>query len=279
MSLTAVDLKDGGAASAWTYGEAQRQRGVGPESLAAEGTHVADGGADAGGTGDAAGKMPGTNCVTGDGGFVCPQVAPTTPVITTMGSGAGSALMFGPASQRWGSYGYAGSGQVAPTGAATPDGNGIMISGGFNDSVTAATDYAGFGLFFSSTSCLDGTAYQGVKFDFAGDLGSCRLGFGASFSGDLSPGDDPSRGGCPSLTAGSCYGPSIDITAAALAATPTAATIQVPFSSLTGGVPIPTFDRANIVTVQWQLSAKLGAGADGGNACAAAFTVSNASFY
>ncbi|HMF40034.1 MAG TPA: hypothetical protein VKQ32_05045 [Polyangia bacterium] len=278
MSLGAVEMKDGAGAFAWTYGETQRQRGVGPEPLPYEGEH--SGGGDAGaGDGGAAGKMPGTNCPTSDGGLVCPQVAPTTPVITSMGTGSGSSLMFGPAPQHWGSYSYAGPGQVAPTGVATSDGNGIMIAGGFTDTVTPDANYSGLGLFFSSSSCLDGSAYTGVKFDFAGDLGSCLLGLGASFSGDLSPGDDPNRGACPSPTAGSCYGPSADVTAAALAATPAAPTIKVPFASLAGGVPIPTFDKANIVTVQWQLSAKLGAGADGGNACATAFTVSNVSFY
>ena len=94
----------------------------------------------------------------------------------------------------------------------------------------------------------------------------------------LSPGDDP-RGACPSAAAGSCDGPAADVTGAALAATTAAPTIKVPFASLMGGVPIATFDRTTIVTVQWQLSARLGGGADGGNACAAAFTVSNVSFY
>jgi len=195
-----------------------------------------------------------------------------------MGSGSGSTVMFGPASQRWGAYAYAGPGQVPPTGTVTPDGNGLMIAGGFDAAVTASNNYSGFGLFFASSSCLDGTAYQGVQFDFAGDLGSCLLGLGASFSGDLSPGDDP-RGGCPSPAAGSCYGPAADVTAAARAATSSAPTLKVPFASLAGGMPIATFDRTSIVTVQWQLSAKLGGGADGGNACAASFTVSNVSFY
>jgi hypothetical protein len=86
------------------------------------------------------------------------------------------------------------------------------------------------------------------------------------------------RGACPG-TAATCYGPAADVTAAARAATAAAPTIQVPFASFGGGMPIATYDRANIVTVQWQLSATLGRGADGGNACAAAFTVSNVSFY
>jgi hypothetical protein len=280
-SLAAIELADSGGVSAWTYGEAQRLRGVGPEPLAADGMSVADAGASDGGAADggAAGKMPGTNCAPIDAGLVCPQVKATTPVITTMGGTGASGLTFGAASQRWGSYSYAGPGQVAPTGAVTPDGNGIMLAGGFDAAVTADSNYSGFGLFFSSSSCLDGSSYQGVKFDFAGDLGTCQLALGASFSGDLSPGDDPGRGACPSPTAGSCYGPSADVTAAARAATSSAPTIKVPFASLAGGKPIPTFDAANIVTVQWQLSATLGAGADGGNACAAAFTVSNVSFY
>jgi hypothetical protein len=277
-SLAAIELPDSGGASAWTYGEAQRLRGVGPEPLAADGMSVADAGAGDSGAGGAAGKMPGTNCAPADAGLVCPQVAPTTPVITTMGGSGADGLTFGPSSQRWGSYSYAGPGQVAPTGAVTPDGNGIMIAGGFDSAVTADANYSGFGLFFSSSNCLDGSRYQGVKFDFAGDLGSCQLALGASFSGDLSPGDDP-RGACPSPAAGSCYGPAADVTASARAATSAAPTIEVPFASLAGGKPIPTFDSANIVTVQWQLAATLGAGADGGNACAAAFTVSNVSFY
>src|SRR6185295_15488655 len=184
----------------------------------------------------------------------------------------GTALSFGPASQRWDAYSYAGPGQVAPTGAVTADGNGLMIAGGFDAAVTAANGYSGFGLYFVSASCLDGSAYQGVKFDFSGDLGGCQLAVGATFSGDLANTDDRGRGAC---TAATCYGPSADVTAQARAATAAAPTIQVSFASLAGGMPIPTFDRTNMVGVQWQLTPTLGGGADGGNACAAAFTAAN----
>ena len=61
--------------------------------------------------------------------------------------------------------------------------------------------------------------------------------------------------------------------------TPASLTIQVPFSSLAGGMPVATLDRANVVGIEWQLTSPLAGGADGGAACAAAFTASNLSFY
>ena len=115
-----------------------------------------------------------------------------------------------------------------------------------------------------------------MKFDFSGDLGGCGFQFGASFSRDLAKADDPTRGACAGTDA-SCYGPAADITAAALAATPSAPTIHVPFASLIGGMPISTFDPSFMVSLQWQLSTTL-ANPDGGT-CSAKFTVANVSFY
>jgi hypothetical protein len=66
------------------------------------------------------------------------------------------------------------------------------------------------------------------------------------------------------------------VTAAALAATPAAPTITVPFKALGGGMPIAALDPSTIVTVQWQLTAPTGADAGG---CAASFTVRKATFY
>jgi hypothetical protein len=193
-----------------------------------------------------------------------------------MGTGSGASLGFGPAAQKWGSYSYAATGQTAPTGTVTADGNGLQIAGGFVAPVRAATNYAGLGLYFASSGCLDGSSYEGVKFDFSGDLGGCLLGFGASFSGDLSHLDDANRGACAGSDS-TCYGPSTDVTAAALAATPAAPTIKVPFASLAAGLPIATLDPRTIVSVQWQLSTAI-ATSDGGG-CAASFTVENVSFY
>jgi hypothetical protein len=115
-----------------------------------------------------------------------------------------------------------------------------------------------------------------VKFDFSGDLGGCFFQFGASFSRDLPKADDATRGACAGTDA-NCYGPAADITTAALAATPSAPTIQVPFTSLTGGVPISNFDPNFMVSLQWQLSSTL-TNPDGGT-CSAKFTVTNVSFY
>jgi hypothetical protein len=86
------------------------------------------------------------------------------------------------------------------------------------------------------------------------------------------------RGGCPP-TAANCYGPSADVTARAMAVDGGAsATIKVPFSSLSGGMPTATLDPSTILTVQWQLVGPTGAGA-GGVLCAADFTVENVKFY
>jgi hypothetical protein len=115
---------------------------------------------------------------------------------------------------------------------------------------------------------------MGVQFDFAGDLGGCQLGFGASFSGDLSMTDDPTRGSCSAAT---CYGPSVDVTGLALDTTRNGPTIKVPFTALNGGMPIATLDPSTLITIQWQLSAPIDT-TDGGG-CAASFTVENVSFY
>jgi hypothetical protein len=279
-SLAEIEIPDHGAAAALGYGEAQRQRGVGPEPLAAGASAPgADAGADASGSVAAdggAGRAVGAGCAPD--GSICTQVTPSGPAITTMGTMSGASLSFGPSSGKWGSYNYAATGQTAPTGTVTADGDGLAVSGGFVAPVAASGNYAGFGLYFSSASCLDASAYTGIAFDFAGDLGDCRLGFGASFSGDLSHMDDATRGGC-AATSATCYGPSADVTAAARAATAAAPTIKVPFASLAGGMPIATLDPTTIVTIQWQLSADLAAADGGVGACAAAFTVSNVSFY
>jgi hypothetical protein len=286
VSLAAIELNDAGGATAWIYGEPQRLTGQGPQPLAPVGSPADHGGAnvdaavpgnDAGatGAGGSAGRTVGAGCAT-DGGARCAEVAPVGAAITTMGTGSGASLGFGPAAERWGSYSYAGSGQAPPIGAVTADGNGIQIAGGFTPDVTASSNDAGLGLYFSSSSCLDASAYQGVKFDFSGDLGGCLLGFGASFSGNLATASDATRGACPGTSA-TCYGPSADVTAQALAATAAAPAIKVPFSALASGMPNPTLDPTTIVSVQWQLSAPLGTPGAGG--CAASFSVANVTFY
>jgi hypothetical protein len=149
----------------------------------------------------------------------------------------------------------------------------MQIAGGFTPPVSG--NWEGAGLFFEGTSCVDGSKYTGVQFDFTGDLGGCALAFGASFSGDSSRSENPGRGSCPG-TSSNCYGPLAPVAAVATADAATATTIRVPFSALAGGSPISKLDPATIVDVEWQLSAPTGAG---GGSCSANFTVKNVAFY
>ena len=270
VSLAAFELADTGAITAWVYGEAQRVSALGPAVL----TPGTPPGAYPDAGPGAAGRTVGAGCQPG--GPTCTQAILPGPAITTNGTGSGAKPSFGTAPNAWGSYAYAASGQTNPTATVTADGNGLTISGGFGPLDSAGANWEGFGLYYSSSSCLDASSYTGVKFDFSGDLGGCSFQFGASFSRDLANADDPTRGACAG-TDSSCYGPAADITAAARAAIPSAPTIRVPFTSLTGGMPIGTFDPSFMVSLQWQLSTTL-ANPDGGT-CSALFTVANVAFY
>jgi hypothetical protein len=273
VSIAAVEIPDRGTAAAWAYSEAQRATASGPQALTPGLTGspvVADGGSPGGGA--PAGKTVGTSCAT-DGAVICPQLVLSSPAITTMGASGTAGLTFGSGGAKWQSYAYAAPGQAVPTVVLTPDGAGMQIAGGFTPPVSG--NWEGAGLFFEGTSCVDGSKYTGVQFDFTGDLGGCALAFGASFSGDSSRSENPGRGSCPG-TSSNCYGPLAPVAAVATADAATATTIRVPFSALAGGSPISKLDPATIVDVEWQLSAPTGAG---GGSCSANFTVTNVAFY
>jgi hypothetical protein len=265
-SIAAVEIPDTGGAAAWGYGEAQRRTGNGPQMLSSGLPPTGAGGAG----GAPAGLAVGTNCGA-DAAVTCAEVVLPSAVITTAGMGSGAQMSFGSGSTKWGSYVYAGSGQTKPTAAVTSDGNGFQVSGSFVTPIVANNNYQGVGLYFSSSSCVDASSYTGVKFDLSGDLGGCSLAFAASFSGDLSHGDDMTRGACQGADS-SCYGPSLTVTPAA-----TPATISVPFASLGAGMPIAKLDPTTITAVQWQLGGQ--AGVTDVSACAASFTIANVAFY
>jgi hypothetical protein len=208
---------------------------------------------------------------TGCAGLVCPETVAPGPAITTMGTTSGGILMFGEGADSWGSFTYAIAGPTPPTATLTADGDGIQIVGGS----LGRDDYEGVGLYYNNTTCLNGAAYNGLKFDFAGTVGACQLRVGVTFSGDVPPSDDVLRGACVG-TGSTCYGPVANVTAAAMAATPSAPTIEVPFASMSGGAPIATVDPTKIVSVQWQF---VYATATDGAACSTNFTVENVSFY
>ncbi len=274
-SLGAIEIPDDGDARAWTYAEAERNAGVGPQPLAATTAPAGpiDGGA---GGGSGAGKVVGTNCPTAEAGLVCPRTPVSSTVITSGGTNTTAGVTFGTgANDQWASYTYAAPGQTAPVGTATSDGDGLHIQGGFVPPITGPNNYMGFGLYYSSSECLDASSYTGVQFEFAGSLGGCRLAFAANFSGDAFEGDDPSRGGCRSSNS-ACYGPSADVTSEAKPGD-AGVVVKVPFSALSAGVPIGTLDPSTIVTIQWQLTASTSSGDAGG--CSADFTVKNVAFY
>jgi len=278
VSLAAIEVPDRGDATAWTYGDAQRAAATGPALLPAGNSAASagpDGGAPASG---GAGRVVGTGCST-TGTIVCPQMKASSAAITTAGTNGTTAgsLAFGTGANRWGSYAYAATGQTAPTATVTSDGNGLQISGGFVPPVSPSANFEGFGLYYSSSSCLDASAYTGVQFDFSGDLGGCNLQVGMSFSGDDSTGSDP-RGGC-SGTSSTCYGPIVDVSAQANAATDAGVSIQVPFSKFASGSPISGLDPTTVVSVQWGLTSPNATGLPDAGGCVASFTVENVSFY
>jgi hypothetical protein len=273
-SFGAIEVPDTGAAMAWAYGEAERKAAVGPQPLAMGTAPAAavDGGASGG---QGAGHAVGTNCAD-SGTFVCPTTPLTDPAITKGGQPGPNGVMFGSGTDAWGSYSYAAPGQPSPVGTVTSDGNGLRIQGGFVPPVSADMNYMGFGLYYNSSSCLDASSRTGVQFELGGTLGGCLLAVDVTFSADLSHQSDATRGGCFAAP-GTCYGPAADVTAQATGGADAGVLVKVPFTQLTGGMPISGADPRTIVDVQWQLSAPLGTPAAG--ACSADFTVRNAAFY
>lgn len=269
VSIAAVEIPDTGTAKAWSYGEAQRRTARGPRPIAPGNIPAggSDGGAEAG---PGAGSAVGAGCPPADAGLVCPEIVAGSPIITAMGTASADGLSFGAGADSWKSFTYAIVNPTVPTATLTADGNGIQIAA----ASLSSNDYEGVGVYYNSASCLNATAYTGLKFDFAGTLGSCLLKVGISFSGDVPPRDDPARGAC-AVAATSCYGPVANVTDAALAATPAAPTVDVSFASMVGGSPTATADATKIISIQWQLIT----GAADGGACTANFSVDNVSFY
>jgi hypothetical protein len=258
LSLSAIEVPDRGAATAETYGEAERQAGTGPVLLAPGLSAAVD-----------AGPPLLDNACSATAPVSCPKAVLPNATITTSGTTSGADLVFGEAPYQWTSYTYTVTGQELPAVSVTPDGNGIQVSGGFVPPLDGGS-WEGVGLYLDGSSCADASSYTGVRFDFTGDLGDCTLAFGTSFSGDASQTQDPGRGTCPGST-DDCYPPMFAV--AEPASTTDSTLIEVPFVALGGGSPLATVDASTLITVQWQLNAP----ANG--ACTANFSVSNVAFY
>ena len=269
VSISAFEIPDTGPAQGWSYAEAQRAAGLGPQALApgSEPAPLSDGGSDADPHGGA-GRVVGSNC--GTAASVCPKVVLPSAAISSTPSSSGDTLEFGSGEYLWQSYTYGGAGQTPPQVTLTPDGDGIAITAAFVEPVSEP--WEGVGLFFQGSSCIDASANTGIRFDLLGDLGGCTLALGANFSGDQSVQDDPTRGACAG-SASVCYPPMSTIMTSPGADGGTT-TIKVPFSAFHGGSPIAKLDASSILSVQWQLGPAAGA-----SACSADFTLANIAFY
>jgi len=217
--------------------------------------------------------QPSNTCVADN--QQCPRCTPiklTSMSITRDGAphpqpdGGPDAVQFGADPEQWVSYTYQGTGQNVPTVAMTPDGNGFRVMASVDVSGGGATyAYAGAGVsFLSKSECIDGTDLTGVEFEFACDVGqSKQLIVGVVADEDVSITSGDLRGRC---TGGmnTCFGQTVFVDA-------TAGMHQVPFQSLTGGMPVGNLSLDHIVDVQWQLPAVQIPSAD--------FTISNVQFY
>jgi hypothetical protein len=170
-------------------------------------------------------------------------------------------LKFGAQPEQWVSYIFAGTPEPDPMVSASTDGNGIEVDVSFNDLVNTANAFAGAGLTFVGDHCVDGTALDGVKFDFDGDLGGRQLEVGVGSSEDVDA--KYPHGTC---TAGDmkCYGPTVPIN-------PMTGRNTVWFTDLNNGTPAGTLDTSRIVNVQWQVHAA--------QSPTAHFTITNVTFF
>ena len=262
LSLVAVHVPDHGVATAWSYADAQFKAGTGLEPIAPW-------------TGPLGGISAGHDGGSGEGGTtgaaaVCEVRKPTSPIIMTLGRVTGATVSFGAGSNgTWVSYTYAAKEQAPPSIAPTSDGNGLSISGGIITAADGGDNYVGAGVYYNSASCVDTSSFTGVSFDVVGDLGGCTLLVNVLISADLSTTADPTRGACQG-SASSCFGPSVIVH-------PGPATLEVPFSAVTGGNPLYKVDGSGVVGVAWEL---LGAtGLRDGGSCAANISIENAAFY
>ena len=192
---------------------------------------------------------------------VCRGVPPQTPAI--FGSPAEPIGTFS-----FGLFTYAGAGLTPPvvTPSVSPT-DGSLQSVAVTADLGATTDptqaFAGFGFGFGNPSCLDASAFTGVRFTVAGDLGTCQLQL------SLTPSENNSvtTGPVGACTGTACFGPF---------SPPLGVGAQVVhFSDMTGGMPLATLDPATLNDISWNFIVP----SDGVTApCVANFTISDVSF-
>ena len=249
---------NGGVDAGGLTGSGDRTGAAGANPTGAAGANATG---QAGTTGAAGSSLAGTNgaasCIDG---VTAPPVAAlitdfSDAVPDTSSPGE---LKFGggvPARVQGGTSEFADTTETRPTLA--------LVGGALSVTATSKGSYTGVVLYINGPACVDGSAYSGVQFDLAGDLGTCNLSFGFAFADDLSPASDSARGIC---AATNCYGPSVAVT--------TTGTLKEPYTAVSGGSPDMGVDRQKLTGVQWQLQATAT-----GTTCIANFTIDNVRFY
>jgi hypothetical protein len=130
--------------------------------------------------------------------------------------------------------------------------------------------YSGGGLYIGP--CVDATGFTGIQFMLSGSIASTSDAAGSNQLqiqvSQLSDWNVASVGGTCTGTTCNPFVSSFNIPA-----TPTL--VKVPFSMLTGGAPVSTFDPAHIIQIQWQFPWQC----QGGTPYMGTATISNVQFY
>ncbi len=179
------------------------------------------------------------------------------------GSPPGSPAITGPQSIVTAQFTYNAPNLIAPTITSITGSDGSFQGLQVSAAPGATTDPANawFGVGMALPGCVDASAYTGVRFTIAGDLGTCSLAFVAA------PAQKNAVAFGGSCTEANCFSPA--------SAPFGVGTTTVNFADLTGGSPDGPVDPSRLMDVQWQLQVPT----DGTTApCTANFTITDVSF-
>lgn len=208
----------------------------------------------------------GGGVLVGTGGSPAPILCTGTPLaspIITDDAGVRSAAITGNPLLVYYDFTYAAPGLTQPTVTQILAGDGRLL--GLHVLATPGTSSdpynAWLGVGLALNGCVDASAYAGVRFTIAGDLGTCSLAFVAI------PTEKQAVAYGGACTGASCWSPP----SAPLAV----GTSTVYFADLVGGVPDGPIDPSRLQGVQWQLTVPT----DGSTApCSATFNITDVAF-
>lgn len=141
----------------------------------------------------------------------------------------------------------------------------------------AANDYAGFGFYFGPNQGSDASKYSGFSFTLSGSLGNSTVDVQMQMTPDY-PLHQSNKGTCDYVTADAgmwvyCKNPHVSLSTLLPGGVTTAAqTVQVPWTSLTGGNPVSAIDPTQLLGIQFQFNC-------GTAACAVDVTLDDLTFY